>query len=496
LVSANCRHTDLMKKLTREFIDDVDKMSLMEVAVVANAYAKFNCFSSQLLTALLQQVKQLLAGGHHVLQLPAVGEHTIDPQSLAVFARALAELDYPNCTIFRVINSNTVELVEGFSFATMSELLVAFVKLRQEFVANDQFWDTLATKAPGSRMTSLCPAFFALSQLRVSHPQMRQVLVAEILRGLEDTPSPSMPVPFGAAIGLWEGQGGQIFTKTSLPPFTSDPLASGLLPPWSPVGAAVQSAAVNPAGTSNELAGDAGDVSVEWAEETFLEEPATEVHAAPDPRRRRFYNSVSRRPMQVPNTAYVQFDTSESFRRNRRGAMVAEALEGLRTFWRDIDGRQTFPTHRATNKKRSRPESRTTTPDSIAPSEVALVDASMRVLRSALQGVSASRLAACAELYAFHFKTGASPDAFHALHDIVQEAVRKLSNLSKKDILRLHSACLLAGLKDPYLQKARKNRFPRELRSKLSRATAKALRPTATAAGQERIVDTAVKDKT
>merc|ERR1712156_1256612 len=132
-----------------------------------------------------------------------------------------------------------------------------------------------------------------------------------------------------------------------------------------------------------------------------------------------------------------------------------------------IDGRQTLPTHRAANETRSRPEHKANISTSIAPAEAALVEASMLVLRSALQGVSASRLAACAEVYAFHFKNGGGQEALHALHDVVQEAVRKLSNLGEEDIIRLHSACLLAGLKDPYLQKARKKRFPWRLRAKL-----------------------------
>eukprot|EP00434_Breviolum_minutum_P020744 symbB.v1.2.018297.t1/scaffold1381.1/size245675/14 len=96
LLTANHRHTHLMKTLSRELIDDADKLSLVEAAVILNAFAHFNCESRGLLDAFAQHITRLLTGQRYtVIDDPErYGSAAADPQTLAVLCKAFATLKY------------------------------------------------------------------------------------------------------------------------------------------------------------------------------------------------------------------------------------------------------------------------------------------------------------------------------------------------------------------------------------------------------------------
>jgi len=103
------------------------------------------------------------------------------------------------------------------------------------------------------------------------------------------------------------------------------------------------------------------------------------------------------------------------------------------------------------------------------------------VLRTALQGVTAPQLAACAEVYSFHAQNCNSSGELSIMREIVQEAVRKLSNFSQEDLRRLHDACVRSRLRDPYLDRARVKRFPKALQLELVARKAQGKTPRAEA---------------
>lgn len=96
LLTANHRHLLLMKTLAREIIDDVDKLSFMEAAVVANAYSHFKCVSPGLLSALCQHTSRLLKGEAYpsARRNEHFGLEHADAQSIAVLCKALASLKH------------------------------------------------------------------------------------------------------------------------------------------------------------------------------------------------------------------------------------------------------------------------------------------------------------------------------------------------------------------------------------------------------------------
>ncbi|CAE8614134.1 unnamed protein product, partial [Polarella glacialis] len=121
LLTANHRHPLLMKTLSRELIDDVDKLSLNEAAVVANAYAHFNCVSEPLLNSLSQHVTRLLRGQDYIDGHPVFEAEIIEPQSLAVLCKALAKLKHKDTVMLQAVNSALVHGIESANFASVSD---------------------------------------------------------------------------------------------------------------------------------------------------------------------------------------------------------------------------------------------------------------------------------------------------------------------------------------------------------------------------------------
>jgi len=164
------------------------------------------------------------------------------------------------------------------------------------------------------------------------------------------------------------------------------------------------------------------------------------------PQRRRigWYNNLARSPTLPRFPGYVDFDPSDNFNRNRRGALLAEAMEGLQLLWRG--GGSPPP-----------------------PVEVELALAASPVLRASLQGLTAGQLAASAEVFAAcGVHSPANADACReTMRDIAREAIRKLSTFGHEDLRTLRAAALHLDVLDPYLERARRRRFPKALRNAL-----------------------------
>jgi len=150
-----------------------------------------------------------------------------------------------------------------------------------------------------------------------------------------------------------------------------------------------------------------------------------------------------------PGGEFGPFDASELYSRNRRGTLVADAVEGLLGLWRqDREHRRIAEINLV---------------------EAELLAAAAAVLRSAAQGLTSTQLAACAMAYATLFKSGGDTAGVvpSTMQSIVQEAVRKLSNFAVADLRRLHEAASAVGTSDPYFERAQRRRFPRALRKEL-----------------------------
>lgn len=448
LVSGECRHTDLLRTLTRELVDDVDKLSLVEVAVVANAYAHFKVFSEPLMAALSQQASALLDT-----------RQDADPRSVVVLAKALMSLEYRH-EVLGAIRTAVIEDVEHLTFADLAEVLAVFADdkwgasppsgtERSLFSAGEDFWKTAAMKVKGSRMASLSRALNALGKLCVSDRTLREALIVEITQGLREVPD-SLLVDAGAL---------PIASQEPMPPFApmSVPLEMRSLHERK---AAQSSASSKQLPTPISQVGDEVEI-VEWDDSHFLpgkllsDGPVDESEKRQEAPKSRWYNSVSRRSFRMSAKGYADFSADESFSRNRRGSVVAEAISGLNDIWMQEaveqggDDGDTWPFCEM----------------EVEEAEIALVDAAESVLRGAVHGIPPAHLIACAEVYHFSGKHGGVRSA--TLQRLVQECVRRLSNFSSDELLRLYKVTRADGVHDPFFERARWRHFPKLLRRQM-----------------------------
>mmetsp|Transcript_168796 Transcript_168796/g.542502 ORF Transcript_168796/g.542502 Transcript_168796/m.542502 type:complete len:608 (-) Transcript_168796:42-1865(-) len=433
LVSADHRHILLMKTLAREIIDDVDKLSLVEVAVVANSYSHFRFVSKPLLNALGSQAVQLLSGNAPPY-VHSGGTLDSDPGSLAILMRAFAALDHCPPDLAQAANSAVHERVEAFKFPDVVSLLESFVKAKTGFRGEAAFWASVKAKVPGSRMASLCPALLAFAHLREDEPALREALVAEILRGLVNAPASELPQPFGSSLSLFSSYNGRGPAQFHLPAFATAETPDELV---ALLDAKRTTKVVAEAKFDDEL--DIQDAPLIFAPDEDLMQPDDESTTDAAKVVLRWYNSVARSPGLPASPAFRDFDASRNFNRNRRGFRVGEAMEGLCLLW-----------------QKSAPGA----------SELDLLSAAAPVLRSSLPGLTSSQLVSCAELYAKRSSISGEP-CDEIVQDIVHEAVRKLSNFKSSELRRLRDASLAAGVPDPYLERARRRRFPKGLRREL-----------------------------
>jgi len=152
---------------------------------------------------------------------------------------------------------------------------------------------------------------------------------------------------------------------------------------------------------------------------------------------------------------YADFSADESFSRNRRGSVVAEAISGLNDIWMQDaveqggDGGARWPFCQI----------------KVEEAEIALVDAAESVLRGAVHGIPPAHLIACAEVYHFSGKHGGVRSA--TLQRLVQECVRRLSNFSSDELWRLYKVTRADGVHDLFFERARWRHFPRNLRKQI-----------------------------
>jgi len=474
LLTAEHRHTDLMKTLARELIDDIDKLSLTEVAVVANAYAHFNCVSKGLLTAVTKQIVQLLEGQ----DLTAV-----EPRSLAVLVRALARLDCNDEAALSAINSATVMCADRLSFAELSEILAAFCDLDRKFVADTKFWEAAAAKVPGSRMASLCPALRAASRIRGPATTLCDALVTAATGELRLSHSLQVPSEgTRSSLGLLSSssEGGSRL-PAFVPPLIPEQLLTSTPSPAGTGGGVGgnsfrQDVEADPNSLAEEMRSPANAI-VDWDHEVIEEEDQQSSQAGAG-QKIRLYNPVSRRLFSSDAGAgYAPFDPSKTLARNRRGVLVSDAVDALHEL---IQQGWKLPEVQQGKSGSSAPQGSGNTGDGNATStnssfhrpniEAEFLELAAPVLCSSLQGLSPVQLARCAEVYATnHMNGAATPGATDAsvVHDIVKESVRRLSNFSVDDLRRLHAAAQSTGVQDGCFERARYRRFPKALRNEL-----------------------------
>jgi len=316
-------------------------------------------------------------------------------------------------------------------------------------------------------MASLCPALRAAPQLGVASAtlsEIRAALVAEVTGGLRDTPAGIEPTPFGTALGLdvpGPGLGGSPSLQ-SFPAFAVTPLPDIFSKPGS---AEAEFAPAEPVQATKELV-DQGEI-VEWEDvlsRGTQEELEKEKQEMDEQKRAnlRWYNAVSRRPFRNVLSPYADFDASATFARNRRGALVADALCGVGGLWR-MAVKEAGKDVKSALKPLVLP---------LSPAEAELVDAAAPVLRGAIHGLTAVQLSACAEVIAVRTLSGPMtvegstepvdiPDHSATMRCILQEAVRKHVNFSVHDLRRLVKAASACGVKDMWLKRAQERRFPK-----------------------------------
>lgn len=441
LVSVNHRHLLLMRTLVRELADDVDKLSLVEIAVVANAYAHFQCISPELLEALEAQTVQLLTG----VVPPYVqsgGGLDSDPGSLALIARSFVGVEHRSRKLMEAIGSATKERVDTLSFPVLSDLLTSFAKAGFGFQAEPMFWAVVASKASGARMATLCPAFRAVAELGVVDGPVRNALVEEIRKGLQSTPAPALQLESGPPVSVEFPP----FAPAEVPDTLTCLLDSRRTPKM-------------PAALPKRPQIDEDDFTLGFGQENqiAITESSTEVDQAatnselvePADLRPRWYNAVSRQPLLPAVPTFHNFDATRNFQRNRQGFVVGEALDGLRKF-RQLDGSE----------------------NSLQQSEIDLLTEMIPILSDSLPGLDSRQLAAAADLYALRVKTlGSQP--CEIVQNISSEAVRKLATFKTPELKLLQTAVVTAGISNPYLEKAKNRRFPVALRKELHQQAAK-----------------------
>lgn len=436
LLTANHRHIHLMKTLSRELIDDVDKLSLVEAAVIMNSFAHFQCESRGMFEAFAGHVTRLLMGQRYLeLEDPErYGSGAADPQTLAVLCKAFAALKFKDDEMMKAVNAALIDRIEDANVSSISEILGAFCDLSMPFEAPVEFWVTLSGKIPGTSIRYLSPLLRALRLLEVFEPELCEAVGQELLQQLEDARQSVLPHP-------------EVSSLPKLPSFAERPLVPSLEAAISVDKDATEVEDASPTEESEDF-----QVIASAAEEDEEEEEKQKT--------RRWYNAVTRKLDSGPKVPYfAPFDPDECFKRNLRGFRVAQALEGLEAL-------------RAVSESTLRGASGGDRGDTSEASEAvpqrslheSLLDTVKPLVTSALQGLRPSQLALAAELYA------AKGDNDGTVHLILRESLRRLSNFSRDDIRRLNAACVSCGLEDPYLARAQKRRFPKALRKELRTA--------------------------
>lgn len=444
LLTANHRHTHLMKTLSRELIDDVDKLSLVEAAVIMNSFAHFQCESRAMFEAFARHVTRLLMGQRYLeLEDPErYGSGAADPQSLVVLCKAFAALKFKDDEMMKAVNAALIDRKEDANVSSISEILGAFCDLSMPFEAPVEFWVTLSGKIPGTSIRYLSPLLRALKLLEVSEPELCEAVGQELLQQLEDARQSELPDPEESSL-------------PELPCFAERPLVPSLEAPVAAFSA--KDAAEldqDPTEESEDFQVIASPASMYQQEDEEEEEEKQKKQKT-----RRWYNAVTRKldsGAKVPD--FAPFDPDECFKRNLRGFRVAQALEGLEAL-------------RAVSERSASAASGGDKGDTSEASAVpqrslheSLLDAAKPLVTSVLQGLRPAQLVVAAELYA---KGDNDPSTVHL---ILRESLRRLSNFSRDEIRRLNAACVSCGLEDPYLARAQKRRFPKALRKELRTA--------------------------
>lgn len=495
LVTADHRHLLLLKTLAREIIEDADKMVLMEVAVVANAYAFFKVVSVPLLEALAKHVEHILSAKPPPYA-PNGGDVEADPTSLSVLLKAFAALRFKDhqqgSSFYEVLGGAVADRADRLPFPVLVDVLVCFAQIKKPFPADPEFWATLEAKIPQSRMGSLCPGFKAVVQLNVKEPRLLEAFAKEILKGFKEAAAASSPPqspPLGAALRLWEEEKTTVQGRIPMPTFALPRVPQEMLP-WAERRALAEGGGVHLAEeeegstvllefpgdgsgglatTSSSARGGLVPPGLGLLEQLEQEEDAPEEDRAGAEaalRRKRgswWYGATSRCQMQPKFQAFSQFSASETFERYRRADRIGEALEGLNELQRR--GQQQEPSEESSSMTAVQKKTRAGAEGgTLGPAEhFALAEAAIPILRASVQGLSTPQLLACAELYAA-LPTAVSSEV---LRDVIQEAVRKLSNFTPGELKRLWVAAQSSGKSDPYLERGRRRRFPKALRKEL-----------------------------
>eukprot|EP00929_Paragymnodinium_shiwhaense_P097194 TRINITY_DN58949_c0_g1_i1.p1 TRINITY_DN58949_c0_g1~~TRINITY_DN58949_c0_g1_i1.p1 ORF type:complete len:666 (-),score=167.66 TRINITY_DN58949_c0_g1_i1:65-2062(-) len=521
LVSADFLHKDMMKLLCRELIDDADKLSFVEVAVVANAYAHFTVVSAELLQALADRTRELLrAEASDAFQLD-------EARSLAVLVRAFAKLKYVNDPALQSIAAATVRHVDLLPFADLSSILVAYTSLDKPFNSTGAFWSAVSAKVPGSRMASLCPL------LRVSAPldfasqetatapsaapvasteggakkaeekspkrsqTLRSALVEAIVQGLRETPADSAPALLSPSGGRLAGRF-PAFSPAPMPaemlspgqqpaapdaslatgvPEAATPLEGEAVPsPRTEVGDWVEEAPPSPAAGSDLLVAPAPMSRFMVEEETPGDEEQAEESATPGKPVHgidRWYNPIAKKPFWLTAAEFATFDATECFNRNRRGALVAEAVDGLGQLWKkQLEAAQ--PEAKSSASGGCVDYKAAAAQLKVLPEEKELMRAAAPVLAATASGLSAEQLGACLEAYALLAGTSGGQDEFVAsiTQRLLLEAVRKLVNFRVDGLRQLYGAASALKLgNDPYLVRTRQRLLRKALQKERAAAS-------------------------
>ncbi|CAE7445545.1 unnamed protein product [Symbiodinium natans] len=321
LLTANHRHTHLMKTISRELIEDVDKLSLVEAAVILNAYAHFNCVSELMLEAFAKHVTRLLREQPYttVEDTDRYGSMAADPQTLAVLCKAFASLHFKDSEMLKAVNSVLLERIEESAFGSVAEVLTAFAELNEPFEAPIEFWMALRDKVPGSQMRFLCPTMRAAQHLAVAEPALYEALGQEVVTSLQGLRPDTLPVED---------------TVSTMPAFAEPQLVSRLLYTGEEHHEEAVPSADGPEEPREEVDDSFQVVAVSQDQavvDDVIEEEEGDGPAVPR-KRRWWYNAVTRKMDSAsggPEVPYfAPWNPDERFRRNQRGARVAQALEG------------------------------------------------------------------------------------------------------------------------------------------------------------------------
>jgi len=373
--------------------------------------------------------------------------------------------------MLKAVNAAIVERIDDATFTSVSRILTAFADLGEPFDAPPAFWAALQAKVPGSKMFALCPTLRSMYSLGVSDPALYQAVGSEILGYLRtaqveparlEEPDLVADAPLGR--------------RRRLPAFA----APGLIPaPMLEPQAHLHSAST----PTDQMDPGSGDDVVEFGQAFSTLSQASspldfadakvedgETQESRGPKRRRWYNAVSRRLDALADDSapkipyYVPFSADEYFTRNLDGSRIAQALEGLSGVEKSISSK---PSSSAANPVSSDGTGPGEGKESV-PLHVELLSVAGPAVGNAVQGLSPSQLARCTELLAAGGGSGHGSPAVKAL---LRESIRRLSNFSIEDLRRLHAAAHAAGLQDPYLERAQRRRFPKALRKELRCAT-------------------------